>query len=83
MMVSVAKNDYAINKEVLRAVLNGYPIDMSHPCRIHKENEMFGYEMIRNSKDLKRARDFRKEQSISEKPLRPSGSSEDDYFEQN
>ena len=83
MMISVAKKDYAINKEVLRAVLNGYPIDLSNPCRIHKDNEMFGYEMIRNSKDFKRARDFRKEHSISDKPQSPSGGSEDDYYEQN
>ena len=68
MMLSIAKNDYVINKEVLRAVLNGYSIDMSSPCQIHKDNEMFGYEMVRNSKHLKRARDFRKERSISDKP---------------
>ena len=36
LQLSTFKNEYAINPKMLRAVLNGYSIDMSVPCQIHE-----------------------------------------------
>jgi hypothetical protein len=37
LMLSIAKPDYAINKEMLRAVLNGYAIDAKVPCQLNQQ----------------------------------------------
>ena len=52
-MLSIKKQDFALNKEVLRAVLNGVKIDMTQPCELWKNDVMFGYEMIRDKKQTK------------------------------
>ena len=39
LLMSVLKPDYAINKKILRAVLNGYSIDMTVPCTLHLQNK--------------------------------------------
>ena len=82
-MMSTLKNQYAINKEVLRAVLNGFSIDMSAPCQIHIDNEMFGFKMMRDKRLQKQGHEHDSDRkSISDQPEFSPGS-EDDYYEQN
>ena len=39
LMLSIAKPDYAINKEMLRAVLNGYAVDAKVPCQLSQQQK--------------------------------------------
>lgn len=43
MVLSVAQTDYAFNPQVLRAVLNGYAIDMTVPCTEYQHKQMQGW----------------------------------------
>jgi hypothetical protein len=59
---------------MLRAVLNRQKIDMTLPCEVWKNNELFGYEVMREKKD--QANDGNR---ISHKSAVETGSEEDIY----
>lgn len=42
LILSVANPDYAINPTLLRAVLNGFCIDMKVPCTKYEDEKIFG-----------------------------------------
>ena len=58
---------------MLRAVLNGHSIDLTAPCEVWKNDQMFGYEMMREKIDRSRG----DSQKISEKSGIETGSEED------
>mmetsp|Transcript_7407 Transcript_7407/g.12510 ORF Transcript_7407/g.12510 Transcript_7407/m.12510 type:complete len:95 (+) Transcript_7407:1084-1368(+) len=41
MMMRVREKDYALNPQMLRAVLNGYAIDMKVPCTLYSQDRGF------------------------------------------
>lgn len=73
--LSHKSQNYALNKEVLKAVLNGCRVDMTAPCEVWKNDHMFGYEMMREK--VERART--ESQKLSERSAVETGSEEDVY----
>ena len=45
--IDTRKPDYAINRHVLRAVLNGFQIDATVPCEIHRQGKRYSEELKR------------------------------------
>jgi hypothetical protein len=75
LMLSTKRQDYALNKEVLRAVLNGHHVDMTQPCEVWDNDHMFGYEQMRERQMSVRSQS----QKIEERSGVETGSEEDVY----
>ena len=42
LTLSTLNSEYAINEKMLRAVLNGYSIDMTEPCTKYMQDQKIG-----------------------------------------
>lgn len=54
MLVDFGRKSYALNPAMLRAVLNGYGIDMTKPCTIYEQNMQQGWANLRVKQDKMR-----------------------------
>ena len=68
-MLSILKEEYAINEKMLRAVLNGYNIDMEVPCQKYIQNREISSVMKQMKEDFEKSETKKKIKSTSSASL--------------